>query len=477
MFVDVFCLFACLLASLLACGVLVRSHEHSLCGGYVAELAILGHSHAQGTSQGLEGGLCAVVVVLAGQTLHVEGHAGVGGEALQRMLQHLGGHRSDHWAFESQGHVGRWAAGDINDRPGKRLIQGHQSRTESRDPLLIPQGVLEGGSNSKGHIFRGVVVVDVQIAFALDVEINPRVLRQCSEHVVVESNAGLNVRLSRTVEIHGDRDRRLLGLARHVCASRRGRRRRCARSIFAQIQHVTDLLQRLHDTIGTGTEQVTSNLEWALRRRHEAQTHHIARRVHRCTNVIHGIADHVDRAKVRLRLQPQLLQSQEDGFWTGLSLAVLHAHPLVLGEDSIKTVHFEEIVCLLCGPSGDDGEGVVRCDGFEELLRGNQGFVVAETGFSRSAQVDLLEFFLHLFVRDVLSTLGVFDQSVGQHPVVVGVAFGFCGIDVFMGHHCTEGLGGIDDGVTIGRGHISEYPIHVEQDGPWCRVLAQGSLA
>src|SRR6185436_14157772 len=75
---------------------------------------------------------------------------------------------------------------------------------------LVAERLLERLPERQRDILDGVVLVDVQIARALHVELEAAVLAELLEHVVEEAEARLRMRIGRAVEIDGDADIGLL---------------------------------------------------------------------------------------------------------------------------------------------------------------------------------------------------------------------------------------------------------------------------
>ncbi len=69
------------------------------------------------------------------------------------------------------------------------------------DARFVAERLFQGLTKSDPNIFDGVVLIDVQIALCLHVQINRRVLRQQREHVVEEPDAGGNLALPGAIEI------------------------------------------------------------------------------------------------------------------------------------------------------------------------------------------------------------------------------------------------------------------------------------
>ena len=75
----------------------------------------------------------------------------------------------------------------------------------------IGERFVERGAEDKRDIFNRVVLVDLQIAGAADLEVEEAMMAERGEQVVVEPDTGLGRRATRPVEGEADRD---VGLAR-----------------------------------------------------------------------------------------------------------------------------------------------------------------------------------------------------------------------------------------------------------------------
>ena len=86
--------------------------------------------------------------------------------------------------------------------------------------------MLERLPQRDADVFHGVVVVDVQIAPAGDVEINQAVAADLVEHVLEKRHAGVESALAGAIQIDGHGDLGFAGVAAHGGAARL----RCFRS-------------------------------------------------------------------------------------------------------------------------------------------------------------------------------------------------------------------------------------------------------
>ena len=155
--------------------------------------AVQRHRLAQGQGQRLERGLGAVVVVAALEHVDVQRHAGGGRQRDEEVGQVLGGDVADPLAPEAQIDMRRGPAGEVDHDPGQRLVERRVGVAEAADAAPIAQRLVDGGAQGQRAVLGRVVVVDVEVALAVELEVEPAVLGQRGQHVVEEAQAGLDL--------------------------------------------------------------------------------------------------------------------------------------------------------------------------------------------------------------------------------------------------------------------------------------------
>jgi hypothetical protein len=83
----------------------------------------------------------------------------------------------------------------------------------SRNAFHIAERLLEGLTKRDANIFGGMVMVNVQVAFGLDGDVDARMPRKQVEHMVKEAYAGRDRCAARSVEIDFNLNVGFLGLA------------------------------------------------------------------------------------------------------------------------------------------------------------------------------------------------------------------------------------------------------------------------
>ena len=106
-------------------------------------------------------------------------------------------------------------AADVDDRRREGLVHRDRGVAEAGDARPVAEGGGERRAEDKGDVLDRVVLVDVEVAVRLDVEIEQAVVGERPEQVVVETDPGGDVRRPLAVEPQLDRHPGLLRLASH----------------------------------------------------------------------------------------------------------------------------------------------------------------------------------------------------------------------------------------------------------------------
>lgn len=102
---------------------------------------------------------------------------------------------------------------NIECTTGQSLVHWRVSRTITRNPALIAQSLQNRLANRDSGVFGGVMLVDMQVANRLDLQVNQRMPRQLLKHMVEKPDAGRNFINTGAVEINLDVNRRFIRLA------------------------------------------------------------------------------------------------------------------------------------------------------------------------------------------------------------------------------------------------------------------------
>ena len=111
-------------------------------------------------------------------------HPGPLAETLQTMRHHLAAEIAELLALEPELGDAEGAVRQVDDGARERLIQRGVGVAETREPGGRAEGGLEGGAERDERVLCAVVVVDVQVAAAHELQRPPGVLGQGVQHVV-----------------------------------------------------------------------------------------------------------------------------------------------------------------------------------------------------------------------------------------------------------------------------------------------------
>src|SRR6185437_16105231 len=157
-----------------------------------------------------------VVGVLAGDADIDGGSEGVA-QRPEEMRNQLGRQTADRFTGELAAELGVRPAGEIDGDLGQRLIHRQQKAVAS-DARFVPQGSSHRLAKRQRTILYGMVLVDLQIAAAGELQREAAVLGELLEHVIEEADvrADLNGRRRVQIETHLD-----VGLTRLSVNARR----------------------------------------------------------------------------------------------------------------------------------------------------------------------------------------------------------------------------------------------------------------
>src|SRR5258706_5987830 len=178
---------------------------------------------AQGAAHALEAGLNHVVGIFSthGQVQYVAEDITQGAE---KVLQQLGWQR-DHLCAANlplKGEIG--AARQIDGDLRFRLIH-RQQEAIAADACLVAKGLTQGLAQGQGAVLDGVMLIDPQVALAVQLQAKSTVPGELLEHVIEEANAGVDANGAVAVEFHARVDGGFAGAPPDPCAAREQRAR------------------------------------------------------------------------------------------------------------------------------------------------------------------------------------------------------------------------------------------------------------
>ena len=126
---------------------------------------------AQGAGEGFEESFDFVVAGAAVHCLHMNVGARAAGEALEEVFDEFGLQVANEAGFDFGVDDVRGAAAEIDGGEAEGFVHGHEEITGTQDAALVTEGFVEGFAERNADVFDGVMLVDVEIAFAVEIEI------------------------------------------------------------------------------------------------------------------------------------------------------------------------------------------------------------------------------------------------------------------------------------------------------------------
>src|SRR5882724_3826370 len=131
-------------------------------------------------------------------------HVGAGGlrEALKEILDKLDLKIADALRCDFRVYDAKGPAAEIDGGGSKSLVHGHEEISGAQDAALRTESFLYGFAKGDADIFDGVMLVHVEIAAGLHLQIECAVTRDEFEHVVEEANSRRDACFSTAIQIH-----------------------------------------------------------------------------------------------------------------------------------------------------------------------------------------------------------------------------------------------------------------------------------
>ena len=151
----------------------------------VREMASLSASAvALNEASALVSGDALVVVVRAVQHVDVERDARVGSKAVEDVRDHLAAQVANLFAHKVQVRVAVRARREVDDRARERLVEWRMAGAEAAHAADLAERLAECLAKRNRAVLRRMVVVNPEVATALELERHAAVLRERAEHLV-----------------------------------------------------------------------------------------------------------------------------------------------------------------------------------------------------------------------------------------------------------------------------------------------------
>src|SRR5665811_617466 len=95
-------------------------------------------------------------------------------------------------------------AAQINGDGGQRLVHGQDEEAVAADSLLGAQRLVKSLPQADADILYSVVAVDLEVALGVDFQVEKTMLGEQGEHVIEETDAGVDAGLAGAVDVKPD---------------------------------------------------------------------------------------------------------------------------------------------------------------------------------------------------------------------------------------------------------------------------------
>ena len=127
-------------------------------------------------------------------------------KSLEEILDELGLEIADQARGEFRFDDTESAAAKIDSGRGESFVHGHEEIAGPEDAFAIPEGGIDGLTESNADVFDGVMLIDVEIAGCFEAQIEPAVAGDKVEHMVEKGDAGGDFGFAAAVEIQAEGD-------------------------------------------------------------------------------------------------------------------------------------------------------------------------------------------------------------------------------------------------------------------------------
>ena len=134
-------------------------------------------------------------------------------KALKEFVRQLGIELANHAAGERDVLHQTGPPRQVDNDAGQRLVQRHIGVAVAAQAFFVANGAGHGLAKADADIFHRVVAVDVQVAVAIDFEVNQAVAGNLLQHMVKKTDAGAQIGLAGAVQVDAHGDARLCRVA------------------------------------------------------------------------------------------------------------------------------------------------------------------------------------------------------------------------------------------------------------------------
>ncbi len=140
------------------------------------------------------------------QIINVQRHAGMIDQPVEKLAEQIDIKLADTGAGKWHVILEARTSGQIDHHPRQGFIKRHIAVPVAGQPLLVAPGRSQRLTERDTDIFDGMVRINVQITFRLNIQINQAMSGNLIQHVVEKGNAGGEIALTGTIKIetHGN---------------------------------------------------------------------------------------------------------------------------------------------------------------------------------------------------------------------------------------------------------------------------------
>src|SRR5262245_2200710 len=121
---------------------------------------------------------------------------------------------TDPFALQSEIDRCKWPSRQIHNGACQGLVEGCEGPAKAIDATPFSECLVDRLAEREPTVLSGVMIIDVEVAFARELQVEPGMATQRVEEVIEESDPGLDCRRSGPVETQNQTDRRF---ARGAC--------------------------------------------------------------------------------------------------------------------------------------------------------------------------------------------------------------------------------------------------------------------
>ena len=153
--------------------------------------------------------------ILAIERFDVNIHRGMGGESLEKLAHEFGIEIADLGLREFCPENQKRPAGNIHRDPRQSLVHRQEHIREPCNSRHVTQGLADRLTQSYAGILDSMMLVDMEIARRVDLDIDQRMARELLQHMVEKADAGCDIGKAGAVESDADHDIGFLGFSRN----------------------------------------------------------------------------------------------------------------------------------------------------------------------------------------------------------------------------------------------------------------------